>query len=904
MRREEKVVGIKIFVALGITIFIFTLLSIPLISLVAPLGSILFPGTGLWKVPGEVPESEILYVDGIEDEVIVYRDDWGIPHIYASNEADMSFALGYVHAQDRLFQMDMARRQVRGKLSEVVGDIALDSDKFNLAMGMEYWANETLKELKRMEKNKEIDYMDTFRRYVDGVNYYIETHKYEKPIEYVILGFEPTKWTLLDSLCFSKYMSKMLTWEYDDLYNLVNYEALGEQKYNELFNPFQPFQIPICPDYGSYNSTKLLTNFGGSPKLNSDVINEISNFLKKIKNIESEKNLLDFKRNRIIGSNNWVIDGVKSSSGKPILCNDMHLAWDLPGIWYEAHLVSKDTGLNTYGFTLAGVPIPIVAHNQYIAWGMTNTGYDVMDWYYYEETDKNHYIYNNTEMEYNKREYKIKVKNQKDVDFTVKETVHGPILNDFLTDDLLEPYGNKIKIAPRWTGNNITLEFHAIYGFNHAKNRAEFNESSKFFHNPAQNIIYADINGNIAIRPTGLVPIRNGNGTFPYDGSAGEGEWHGYIPILKLPHSENPLQHYLTSANQIVAGPNWNYSKYFLQNSYDTGYRARRINELLNDSADGTVGVEKMKDIQLDVKSSAAEAFTPYLINIIESLPESEKTYLIKRVLTELKNWDYKMDKDIAAPSIYRKWRDYFVDYTFNDEFEDAGALGKPQLNTLEFLMREDPNSTWFDDINTNSIVENRDDIIIKALEDAIDWLRDFFGTSEVYRWKWGKLHKVYFGHILGLESMSKGPFRCDGEGYTVNPSRVSIEEGRGYARAGASERMIIDFYDLRNSISCIPSGQRGLSNSKHYSDQLEKLFLEGKYHRHYFYANNEDFPKNYIESEILILPESERPNINIIFLIILIASCISGIIILLRYINVKKSKINNKLIKKKEKIE
>ncbi|MHA1757112.1 MAG: penicillin acylase family protein, partial [Promethearchaeota archaeon] len=815
MNSERKKVFIKLSFLIAFTIIIFTALSIPLISIIAPLGNILLPGTGIWRAPGEVPESEILYVNGLDDKVIVYRDEWGIPHIYAKTEDDFAFALGYLHAQDRLFQMDMARRQIRGKLSEVVGDIALESDKYNLAMGMEYWANKTAQEIEKMINNGTHQYLESFYRYTDGVNYYIDTHQNEYPVEYAILGFKPTKWSILDSLCFSKYMSKMLTWNYNDLYRLINYEALGDTDYNELFNIYQPYQIPICPNYGSFkgnesiNVNPLKNNFD-YPKINSKISNTISRFLEKIEDIESERQLIELQKENLIGSNNWVVDGVKSSTGKPILCNDMHLAWGLPGIWYEAHAVVEDTNLNIYGFTLAGVPLAIVGHNDKIAWGFTNTNYDVIDWYYFKEIDDNHYIYNGTQREYNTREYKIKVKGSQSVDFVVKETILGPVLSDFLDDDEIPDSmkGDNIVIVPQWTGNRITHEFIALYGFNHAQNRKDFNQSSEWFENPAQNMVYADIYGNIAIRPTGLVPTRQGNGTFPYNGSAGEGLWKDFIDFKDLPHTENPTQHYLVSANQIAVGPN--YTKDYgviLQNGYAPGYRARRINELLNNSANGTVSVETMKEIQNDVKSIPAENLVPYLINVIENMSASDRTNLINDALTQLKNWNFKMDKDLNAPSIYRKWRDLYMDYTFKDEFDAKNAARLPSLNVLEKLTKEKPNSKWFDDISTTDKVESRDDIILKAFLDALEFLKDFYGTDDVCEWKYGEMHKLYFPHILDLETFSKGPYEGSGERYTVNPSGFSLgddpNKDPGTAQGGASERMIVDFSNLQNSISC-----------------------------------------------------------------------------------------------------
>jgi penicillin amidase len=508
-----------------------------------------------------------------------------------------------------------------------------------------------------------------------------------------------------------------------------------------------------------------------------------------------------------------------------------------------------------------------------------------MDWYYYEEVDSDHYIHNGLTKEYTKRTYNIKVKDGTTETFTVKDTVHGPVLSDFLggaVPDSLD--ASNIVLAPKWTGNNITKEFLALYGYNYAENRADFNQSSRYFHCPAQNHVYADIDGNIAIRPTGLVPIRDdssipswhfGNGTLPYNGTNGEGEWIGYVPFDDLPNTENPSQNYLVSANQIVVGPN--YTKYALQNSYANGYRARRINELIANAPDGTIGIEKMKEIQLDVKSTPARAFIPYLINVTEALPTPQKTVIIQNILTQLKNWNYDMDKDLAAPTIYRKWRDYYMDYTFNDEINAVGAPMQPQLNVLEKLTRDDPGSDWFDDINTVKI-ENRTHIMLRALNSTIDALLSFYGTDEVSTWRWGEMHKLHFPHIGQLDPFDEGPFEGDGEGYTVNPSGASIRGGVGYARSGASERLIVDLSDMENSLSVIPSGQRAIAHSEHYSDQLE-LFLEGKYHKQYFYGTANDFPQNHIESQIRIFATTD-PSYVIILTTSLIVGFSLGIII------------------------
>jgi penicillin amidase len=860
MRKDEKTVVIKLSTAIVLTVISLTIFSIPLLG-IPSLGGILFPGNGLWRVTGEVPTSELLRIPGLNDEVTVIRDEWGIPHIYASTDLDLFFAQGYVHAQDRFFQMDMLRRQVRGKLSEILGNELLTTDQFFLAMGMEHWAIKTEEKFREMYANGTLDMFPNFERYVEGINYYLNTHKNEKPVEYYLLDFEPTEWTILDSLCLVQEMARQMTWGYEDFYRLINYEALGPTNYSEVFNVFQPYQIPICPNYGDYGPIPKMS--GIEYESNPSLIDAVSKFLSDVEKIDSEKALMDSPE--LIGSNNWVVDGSKSDTGKPILCNDMHLAWMLPGVWFEQHLVSTETDFNVYGFAIPGMPLCAVGHNEHLGWGFTNTGYDVLDWYYYDVVNNTHYIYDGIKTPYTYRIHEINVKDGGKETFIVKETVHGPVLSDLRDFGLPVAYGDVV-IAPKWTANDYYYNFLAGDGFNRAQNRVEFDEASKYWSTLAQNIVYADIYGNIAIRPTGNVPIRDdskippghlGNGTIPYNGSNGEGEWIGYIPFEDLPNTINPPQKYLASANQIVAGPNWNYSKYFLQNEYSDGYRARRINEFLSNAPDGTVSVEVMKELQHNVNSSAAEAFTPYLIEVIKFHYGPSPPPKIADVLAELEGWRYIMDKDLSAPTIYRKWRDYFMDYTFNDEFNEYGAVGSPSIAVLEYLMKEDELSHWFDDINT-PLIETRNDTMLIALNATIDSLEstDFYGSSDPSTWKWGDIHQVYFAHLTELEPFSKGPYPYSGEGRTVMPSHVNIRSGIGIARGGASERLIVDFNNINNSISVIPSGERGYPNSKHYSDQLEQLYLQGKYHTQYFGYLATTFPTSSIESTIYFIPE------------------------------------------------
>jgi penicillin amidase len=857
MRNHAKKAIVKLSIFVPLAIIVMIILSMPLMGM-SPLGNLLFPGSGIWKVPGELPAAERLNVPGLRGEVTIIRDDWGIPHIFADFEEDLFFAQGYCHAQDRLFQMEMWRRQVQGRLSEILGESLLNNDKFMLAIGMKDSAIKTDILLREMYNNGTLDFFSSFERYVDGINYYIQSNKDFKPLEYQLMGFEPTEWTTIDTLCLVQEMARQMSWNYHDLERYSNLVSLNHTFYNELFGSPLPYQIPIVPNYGEL--PVIPENAGFDLNSNPAVKSEITTFLENVQKIDSEKTLMENQREQIIGSNNWVVNGSLSNTGFPILCNDMHLGWMMPGVWYEQHLKAEDTGFHVYGFIIPGMPGVAVGHNDRVGWGFTNTGYDVIDWYYYNTDGPDNYIYDGISTPYTSKSYRIGVKGQEAVDFTVKHTLQGPVLSDLREFGLPQSLGDVI-LTPKWIANGYFFNLLAGNGFDRAQNRNDFDEASKHWTLLAQNIVYADVDGNIAIRPTGKVPIRDdskiplghlGNGTIPYNGSNGEGEWIGYVPFEELPNSLNPSQKYLASANQIVTGPDYN--AYFLQNEYANGYRARRINELLMSAVDGSVSVEIMKNIQSDVNSSAAKGFIPKLIEVIHDYYDPIIPSKINNVLTELENWGFVMDKEESAPTIYRKWRDLFQDFTFNDESIFYGINIPSRIVVLEYLMKENESSHWFNNISTPEN-ESRDDIMIQALNATIDWLEGFYNSNDPTTWRWGDLHQLYFTSLTQLDFLSKGPYEADGEGYTINPSGVNIDNGLGYARSGASERLIIDFSDLNNSLSVIPSGQRGLSNSKHYSDQLEQLFLQGKYHYQYFSNTLYNFPSSSIETKLYFFP-------------------------------------------------
>ncbi|NHJ32172.1 MAG: penicillin acylase family protein, partial [Asgard group archaeon] len=458
MDKSKRNTIISVVIVGIISVGVIVAFSVPL-GIFPPIGELLFPGNGLWNIDEEVPEMEVISSPYITADVTIYRDQWGIPHIYGQSETDLGFAIGYVHAQDRLIQMDLARRATRGQLSEIMGESYLGEDMFSLTKLMDYWTNETIKVMEASSNPSDIKLMASLNAYCDGINSYIDTVK-TLPLEFQFLGYEPEHWTPSDTFAFIKYMSEMLTWGYEDMINIQIMDAIGEAGYAELYDYPIPYQVPICTDYGEFNDSEIL-----SPSINAEsqsaidpALVELSkSFIDCIRTIPKENQF--FEETEIIGSNNWAVNGSKTASGKPIISNDMHLSFNVPGIWYEAHLVDISPGadFNVYGFFLAGVPWPIVGHNSYVGWGLTNAAFDVLDWYYYDVVNETHYMYKGESTPYGIIEYDIEVKGRAPEHFEIKTTVHGPVFDNIQVKYELPDYLDKV-FACKWIGQSVTLE--------------------------------------------------------------------------------------------------------------------------------------------------------------------------------------------------------------------------------------------------------------------------------------------------------------------------------------------------------------------------------------------------------------------------------------------------------------
>lgn len=779
----------RIIVSIGILVL--------LVVLLIPAGGYLFLRRSFPTIEGNVQ------VAGLKAPVEVYRDRWGVPHIYAQNVEDLFFAQGYVTAQDRLWQMEFNRRAGSGTLSEVLGEATLETDRFIRTIG---WRRVAEVEAANLDPESRV----TLESYAAGVNAFIESHRSSLPLEFTILGFKPAPWTPADSIAWGKVMAWDLggNWE-AELFRASLIEKFGEEKANQFAPPYPPEAPLVIP------SEALGYQIPGIDNLLSQ-----ARELRKVLGTQGAG----------LGSNNWVIDGQKSATGMPLLANDMHLGIQMPSIWYEVHLVGG--GFNVEGYSFPGLPGVIVGHNDYIAWGVTNVGPDVQDLYIEKVNPANpdQYEYQGQWLEMEIVEEEIEVKGEEPVMERVRLTRHGPVITPVVE-------GITESLAFKWTALEPNQILKGVMMLNRASNWEEFREALRFWAVPSQNFVYADREGNIGYQTPGWIPIRaKGQGLVPVPGWTGEYEWEGYIPFEELPYLFNPPTHYIVTANNKVIGDQY---PYFISRDWDIGHRAQRIRELLE--AKSTLSLDDIKAIHADTYSYPAKIFLPYLLALE---PEG---WLQERAMNQLEGWDLHDEAQSTGAGIFEVFYLMLVKNTFADELGDLfadylEADTWPHL-ALERMVKE-PDSPWFDDVTTPER-ENRDDIVRRSFAEACDLLGKRFGDIP-HEWTWGRLHTVTFDHPLGAVKpldliFNRGPIPARGSGFTVNAASFDYsafaealkpaEIGKVFAvQSGVSQRLIVDLSDFSNSLSIHTTGQVGIPFHNHYSDMIAP-WQEVKYH-------------------------------------------------------------------------
>lgn len=808
----------SIFISI-ITIALLIILSTPFAQ-IPPLGKFLDPVIGFWRVAwqDEVPKSSEIDIQGLKSEVTAAFDKRGVPHLFGNHEFDVFTAIGYCHAGDRLWQMDIQYRFAAGRLSEVLGRQTLSTDIEQRKLGLLVTAQRIVASL-----DSNVAEYKILQAYANGVNHFIDELSYTLyPYEFKLLNYCPEPWTIEKTVLVNVTMG-YLSRSMDELYFSRLQQIFSEQDLEELYPLFTPIDYPIIPDYNAKLGSNPLTQ------------TEHSNPVKKQ---NSDKNCAQnnwndlLKKKEHFGSNNWVVSGSKTTTGKPILANDPHLGLELPSVWYEAHLNCPQ--FDVYGVTLPGAPFIIIGFNRYIAWGLTNCGWDVTD--LYQETFDNqthdHYLYNGNWQPVEKIPQVIHLKNAPDTTIVLEYTHRGPII---------QREGKYYSM--QWTGNQTHFDGVSVYWLNKAKNYEDYRQALKFYNCPAQNFVYADVEGNIAMTCAGKNPVRrNGFGRAIADGNTDQFEWISYTQFQQLPSSLNPEQAYLASANQQpINRP----EPYFGWN-WPTDYRARRINELLKNN--NAIDIQDMMKFQTDAHAVRAEVFVPYIFNAFQNWKDLSSNMLLDSVLYYLKNWNYEMRKQEVGATLFDKFMRNFRANTWQDHFPESGrGYLWPDELILEQFTRNAPNSKWFDNTETSER-ENRDDIIRRSLIEAADQLAEEFGDS-VGKWKWKRYHKTTIPHLSRIRVLGIDPFPNNGGFGTLNVGAARTNS------FGPSWRMIVSLENPIRAWGVYPGGQSGNPASKHFIDFLntwksenyfEMLFPEKPYN---LLAKN-------IESLVTILPK------------------------------------------------
>ncbi len=762
---------------------------------------IIFLGVQVVKRP--MPKTKgVIELKGLQSPVKIYRDQFGVPHIFAQNDADLYFAMGYVTAQDRFWQMELNRRAATGRLSEVFGSQALGYDRRLRTIGIPRVAETLANHIS--SKSREI-----LGAYAAGVNAYLTQNDRRLPIEFSLLQYatEPEPWKIEHSLAYQRLVAWVLelAWEVDPVMAGIA-GRVPPEKLKE-----------ILPDY-SVDATMI--------------VKDIEHLLHPLKpaRLRLTQGITGLFSGTVpgVGSNSWVLSGTRTQSGKPLLANDPHLMHQAPSIWYEVHLHAPD--IDCYGVSFPGVPGIVIGHNSTIAWGLTNAMADGCDFFVEKINPANptQYWSGTDWREMSATVELIPIKDQPADSFLVVATQHGPIISD------LHPAiaGSGTAISMKWTGQMPSDEVLAFYYINRAKNWDEFVSGLKLFTAPAQNFIYADTAGNIGYYCAGYIPLRQaGAGIIPQPAWTGKGDWLGAIPFDQLPHLFNPADGVIITANNKVVGDRY---PYYLSSYWEPPYRAQRIGQLLG--MKDRHGIDDFKRVQADQFSLHAQFLMPLLRN------ELPKVQIIdpfdQYAIHALQRWDLNSDASSPAAAIFevfltRFYRNIFADELGDTLYRELAQFPGMLIRITDHLITQS-SSNWFDNVNTPSVKETLQDVIQVSLTEALATMKIVSGAV-VDHWRWGNLHTITFSHALGKRSpldrwLNIGPFPLGGSYNTVNNATYSVSQSDFRVIAGPSMRQIVDLADRSRSLMVITTGQSGHPFSQHYKDQT-RLWLNNDYH-------------------------------------------------------------------------
>lgn len=742
---------------------------------------------------GAVPDyDKDVTLRNLNAEVNVFRDGHAIPHIYATNEADLYRSVGFAMAQDRLWQMDLLRRVTQGHLSEILGKDQVNTDLL-------------MRALRIQEKSQKIldtaspEIVSALTNFAEGVNSYIA--RYPLPPEFKILGYLPEPWEPIHSINLIGYMSWDLTsgWGTELLLNQLESE-ISEAQIRDMIPARNNHKTAIYPDFHS-------------PQIS---LNETI--------LEASRNLENLGAQIFYGSNNWAVSGKKSKTGNPLLANDMHLGLFAPGIWYQMHQ-NVPGKLNVTGLVLPGQPFVIAGHNDSIAWGMTNVMVDDLDFYAEKiNADTTQYLLDGEWKDLLIKKETVKTKEGDEIEKMLRFTHRGPLVNQFKKE-------SEIPVSIHWLGNEMSNEIRSVFLLNRANNWTDFRDAVKTFKAVSQNIVYADVAGNIGLQCSAGVPVRAGNGIQVYPGDSSKYDWTGLVPFEELPFEFNPERGYVSSANNKTAPDDY---PYYISHWFAQSDRIDRIREMLEEKE--MLGIEDFQKMHGDVKSKKAEQIMPVLLSMLE--PGSNFNASEKSALDELKSWNYELTRESVASSVFEIMYRKIFENLIKDDLSEAlfkSVMGQRMLlEDMILTILSEENSEWIDDKNTPE-QETLNDIVIRSFKETVSDLTTTQGENS-NNWNWWKIHTFTISHPLGVVNilnkilhLNRGPFQTPGSYHTVSPYSYSYNNLYN-VNHGASHRHIFDTKNWDLSKTVIPTGTSGIPASKFYLDQTE-MYLNNQYH-------------------------------------------------------------------------
>ncbi|MBW3466340.1 penicillin acylase family protein [Arthrospiribacter ruber] len=759
---------------------------------VPPLGRLLDPNQGFWQnaFSEDYAYTEQVTLKGLKEPVTVNYDEHLIPHIFAEHEEDLFRVQGFITAKHRLWQMDFQTLAAAGRISEIVGPIALDVDKLSRRKGLPYAAENALNAFKQSDPEVFV----LIQAYTDGVNEYINGLSYaELPLEYKILNYRPEEWTPYKSALLLKYMADMLVGDVDLQYTNLR-SILGQTLLDKLFPDFPEDNDPVIEAEKRWNFTPL--------------------------KIERPENL-DYPNDKIllpalaqpepgIGSNNWAVAPKKTKNGHALIANDPHLSLNLPSLWFAMQLSTPNFSVK--GATLPGALGVISGFNENIAWGVTNATRDARDWYkiQFKDDGRSEYLYNDRWIQSNLRVEEIKVKGQPTVYDTVVYTHHGPVVYD----KNFKGERQDVNVALKWTAHMESNEQKTFLLLNKGKNHQDYLEALDYYTSPAQNFVFASNTGDIAMKVQGRFPLKwEGQGKFIMDGNDPRYEWQGFIPFDQNPSTKNPSRGFVSSANQHSVSEDYPY--FVFDNSFEH-YRNRRLNERLKSMENMTL--EDMKSLQYDSYHLHAAEALPLMMNLLDQTSPAIDSTEVGRYLEKLADWNFNTFPNQEEPTLFNIWWEELYKSVWSFLLQDSVPVVFPNKYQTVQLMMNEPSHELFSRSKKEGLLK-AEDHVRKSFEVMVEKIKNW--EEEKGEYNWAAYKNTSINHLVpNFESFSRKGI------YTGGGSGILNATG---SRHGASWRYVAEMGETVTAYGIYPGGQSGNPGSKFY-DNFIKIWANGDY--------------------------------------------------------------------------